>query len=80
MAEYPPYDGPPPNPFPDGTLAAVEEALRRLSYGNELLKRCERCNIPVSEMRKDCDGMCAFFNSVLDEIKGQQAPIPTPVG
>lgn len=79
MAKYPPLEGPEPNPFDDTHIRAAEDAVRQLAYVDALIKRCEKCKIPASELRKDCDGLCDFFTNFLAEQKGQSAPLPQPV-
>lgn len=78
-AEYPPLEGPEPQIWTADHVRAAEEALRQLAVADAILKKCERCKIPVNELRADCDGMCQFFTHWLEEYRGQQASLPLAI-
>lgn len=78
--EYPPLDQAVPNPFNQDHVRAAEEALRQLSVANALIERCEKCRIPVSEARADCDGLCKFLQGFLDMARSTQSDIPMAMG
>lgn len=80
MPNYPALETLPPPTYGPDDVRAAEDALRQLAVVDELLKRCDRCKIPVSELRKDCDGLCEFFENFLSEHKGQGAPLPHAIG
>jgi hypothetical protein len=76
MPDYPELDVPPPSPYNEDDFRRWEEALRQLAVADHLIKRCERCNIPVSAARTDCDALCTFFQSLMKEFRGPNAPVP----
>lgn len=78
MAQYPPLDGPPPSPYNADDVRRWEEALRQLAVADQLIKRCERCKIPASASRTDCDALCDFFQGLISEFRGPQSPIGGP--
>lgn len=78
--KYPPLADAPPQVWTPDHVAAAENALRQLAVVDFVLRKCERCKIPHGELRADCDGLCNFFNTFLEEQRGQQAPIPTAIG
>lgn len=77
---YPPIEGPIPEVWTQQHLARAEESLRQLAVVDHILQKCERCNIPNGALRADCDGLCRFFQSVIEEMRGQQAALPQAVG
>lgn len=80
MPNYPALENPVPPIYNHDDIAAAEDALRQLAVVDALLKQCERCKIPTSELRKDCDGLCEFFQTFLLDQKGQGAPLPHAIG
>lgn len=80
MPNYPPIDGPPPQVWTEQHTAAAEDALRQLALVDHILQKCERCKIPVTELRADCDGLCNFFQRIIAEQRGQQAELPAALG
>lgn len=63
------------NPLTPDALGRIEDAMHQLGPVCNLLQRCERCKIPVSAAREHCDSLTGFFQSILAEFKGPQAPI-----
>lgn len=64
-----------PSPLTVDDLARIEEALRQLAVAENLIQRCERCKIPVTEARADCDALKSFLAAVHAEFRGPQSPI-----
>lgn len=64
-----------PSPFDHNDLLQVEQMLQHLGVSEALIKRCQRCKIPVSEHDADCQALCEFYQSILAEFAGPQAPI-----
>lgn len=79
MANYPPMDGPLPQVYSSEHVKAWEEQLRNLAVADAVIKKCERCNIPVQASRTECDALCDFFQAMIAEETGQQTPSPRPV-
>lgn len=73
--QYPPLEGEMPRVYNDDDVRRWEEALRQLAVADAIIRQCDRCNIPASAARTDCDGLCRFFNALLAEHRGPQAPI-----
>lgn len=66
-----------PNPFSKDDMDRIEEALRQLAPVKDLIARCERCKIPVTGVKSDCEDLCSFFQSLIAEFRGPQGGIPT---
>lgn len=79
MAEYPQLESSPPAIWNESHVANWEEALRQLSIVDAILKKCERCKIPVGELRQECDSCCEFLTNLLNDYKGFDADTPEPL-
>lgn len=77
--EYPPLEGPPPVVWDDSHARAAEDGLRGTAFADAILRQCEACNIPTTEIRKDCDGLCRFFQGWLKNYRDQQSQNVGPV-
>lgn len=75
MAKQRQQSDPLPCPYGEDDFRRMEEALRTLAVVKQLIARCERCKIPVSEAKADAEAQEAWFQSVLSEFRGPQAPI-----
>lgn len=64
-----------PSPLTHEDIARAEEAYRQLAYPRQLIQRCQRCDIPVSEADRDCTCLENWFAKVLSEFTGPNAPI-----
>ena len=78
--DYPPLEGPAPQIWSQEQVALAEQHLRTLAIVDYILKKCERCGIEVGQTRADCDGLCTFFQNIIKEEKGKDAPLPTAIG
>jgi hypothetical protein len=65
-----------PNPYSHDDLLRAEDAYQGLAQVQALIDRMKRCKIPCEESDSDCKTLCAFFENLLAEFKGPQAPIP----
>lgn len=63
-------------PFTVEQMGRAEEALRLLAPVKDLVARCERCDIPVSAARQDCDACEAWFQRIIAEFSGPHSPLP----
>jgi len=79
MPEYPPLSVPAPSPYTDDHIREWEQQLQNLAVADAIIKKCERCKIPVDASRRDCDGLCEFFQRMIAEERGQQAARPAPI-
>ncbi len=79
MANYPPLDQPVPQIFTNEHVKAWEEQLRNLAVADAVIKKCERCNIPVQTSRTECDALCDFYQGMIAEETGQQSTNPRPI-
>lgn len=79
MASYPPLDQPVPQLYTSDHVKEWEEQLRNLAVADAVIKKCERCNIPVQTSRTECDALCDFFQGMLAEERGQQAARPLAI-
>lgn len=79
MPEYPPLNSPIPPIYTQDHVRDWEQALQQLAITNEVIKKCERCRIPVEASRQECDSLCEFFRHMIAEERGQQASMPAPM-
>lgn len=78
-ANYPPMDQPMPQIYSHEHVKEWEEQLRNLAVADAVIKKCERCKIPVQTSRTECDSLCEFFQAMIEEERGQQATRPHPI-
>lgn len=65
-------------PFTSHDFSVMEDQVRQLMIALKTCDRCARCNIPVDAARADIEALIQFFQGVLAEFRGPQAPIPGP--
>lgn len=78
MADYTLHTKP-IQPFSADDFARCEEMLRQLGPVKDLIQKCEKCNIPVSAAKADCEALTAWFQSVLAEFAGPQGTVQGPL-
>lgn len=79
MPDYPPLDGPEPQIYTQEDVANWYQQLQNLAVANAIIKKCERCNVPVDPSRKECDALCVFYQNLIREEQQQQARSPLAV-
>jgi hypothetical protein len=53
-----------------------DEAMRQLAIVDALLRKCESCNMPVAQLREECDGLCEFFTGLNRQFRNVQMDQP----
>lgn len=69
MPEYPPLQGPEPRIYTDEDVGNWYQQLQNLAVANAVIQKCERCNIPVEPSRRECDALCTFYHTLIEEDK-----------
>lgn len=65
-------------PFTSHDFSVMEDQLRQLMIAHKTCERCARCNIPVDAARADIEALMNYYQGILHEFRGPQAPIPGP--
>lgn len=77
---YPPLEGAPPVVWDESTAGEMERALQQLAVADAIIRAGEAVQIPMAEVRAECDAMCAAAQRILAHVRGQQSPHPGPIG
>lgn len=72
MAKYPKLTQPAPAIYTAEHYRDWDEAMRQLAIANHLIQRCEKCGMPVEQLRQECDGLCEFFAGLNREFRNVQ--------
>lgn len=79
MPDYPALNSPVPQLYTQDDVSTWYQQLQNLAVVDAVIKKCERCAIPVDPSRRECDALCTFFQGLIAEETAQNTTSPRPL-